>query len=137
MDTKGEKAEPEHDSLLAQFVELNSRSRWYSSQLWQVPFAYLGITGVTTAGLAYSDHKILLPFAFIVAGLFGICVFLHTVGMRDGERRAVENLKNVEKQLNLQLTAEYKPCLYVTTLQAIVVIAFIAYFTAGIYLFCH
>lgn len=32
------------EELIAQLHELNDRSRMYNSQIWQVPFAYFGLT---------------------------------------------------------------------------------------------
>ena len=119
------------DSLIAQLAELNSRSRWYSSQLWQVPFAYLGITCVVLAGLANKNPKI-LAFGLIAAGLFGICVSIHMYGMRDGERRAVRNLQKIERVLKLEPTAEDKYRTYVLPLQLAVVLATIVYLIGGI-----
>lgn len=34
------------DSLRVQLEQLNERSCWYSSQLWQAPFAFFGITAI-------------------------------------------------------------------------------------------
>ncbi len=34
----------------AYYEQLNVRSRWYSSQLWHVPFAYLAVAGFGPGG---------------------------------------------------------------------------------------
>ena len=102
MDTRNEVKKAKDESLIAQLAELNSRSRWYSSQLWQVPFAYLGITGVVIAGLV--DKNSILVLGLIATGLFGICVLVHMYGMKDGERRAVQNLQKIERELKLEPT---------------------------------
>jgi hypothetical protein len=33
---------PTQEALREQLKELNNRSRWYSGQLWYIPFAYFG-----------------------------------------------------------------------------------------------
>ena len=115
MDTRNEMEKAKVESLIAQLAELNSRSRWYSSQLWQVPFAYLGITGVVLAGLA--DKNSILVLGLIAIGLFGICVSIHMYGMKDGEHRAVRNLQKIERELKLEPTVEYDHRTYVFPLR--------------------
>ena len=117
--------------LLIQLTELNNRSRWYSSQLWQIPFAYIGITGVSLASLAVTCSKI-LALALIIAGVLGICVLVHFSGIKDGEKRAVEHLINIEQQLKSQ-TAEYKPKKYIWPLKLMLIITILFYFAMGIY----
>ena len=134
MDTRNEMEKAEGESLRAQLAELNFRSRWYSSQLWQIPFAYLGITCVVLAGLANKNPKT-LAFGLIAAGLFGICVSIHMYGMRNGEHRAVRNLQEIETALKLEPTVEYMPGTYVVPLQLAVILATIVYLIGGAYLY--
>ena len=42
------------ETLRTQLEILNARSRWYASQMWHMPFAYFGITGVAV-GMAGSS----------------------------------------------------------------------------------
>jgi hypothetical protein len=100
--------EAENDSFIAQLHELNERARWYSSQLWQVPFAFLGIVGITL-GAFLGKGNTMTGLSFLVLGGFGIAVILHMRGLADGERRAVLNLQKIEAQLRLEQTAIYKP----------------------------
>jgi hypothetical protein len=44
-----EQQRPTNDTLRVQLVELNNRGRQYGGQIWQVPFAYVGIVGVVLA----------------------------------------------------------------------------------------
>lgn len=37
--------QPSDDTLRAQLVEQNNRGQQYGGQIWQVPFAYVGIVG--------------------------------------------------------------------------------------------
>src|SRR5579859_6918229 len=80
----------DRDSLRLQLTELNNRSPWYASQLWQVPFAYLGLTGAAIiAGLDKSTKY--LPSIFIACSIFGLCVAIHVHGVTDGIKRAVKH----------------------------------------------
>lgn len=123
---------PDQDTLRLQLSELNSRSRWYSSQLWHVPFAYLGLTGIIVANLASSCPS-QQSLGLIVSALFGVLVSFHICAMKDGERRAVENLKEMEQKLDLPPTVEYKKW-YHLPLQIAVLGATILYAVVGIYL---
>ena len=73
-----------HDFLgiyLAQLTELGLRTRWYSAQLWQIPFAYLGLTGIALGALAASAtvSDLRLGVAFLAATGFGLLVTVHVV----------------------------------------------------------
>lgn len=125
----------ENETLRIQLAELNSRSRLYSSQLWQLPFAYLGLTGIVLAGFA-DNTSLRLAVALFACGIFGLCVVFHMCGMRDGERRAVDDLQEIEGKLYLEETAEYKPLLYVVPLQVAVIGAMIVYFAGSLCLVC-
>jgi hypothetical protein len=98
---------PTSDVLSKQLTELNNRARWYSTQLWAVPVAYLGISSVAIAGFL-KDVKEYLWVALLACALIGAFVIWHMQGIRDGEKRAVENLQKLEAQLRLPPTAEFK-----------------------------
>ena len=53
-----------------QYDQLNQRSRWYSSQMWYVPFAFVGIIAL---GI---DKSIAASYAFLqhLIGLIPICI---------------------------------------------------------------
>jgi hypothetical protein len=115
---------PDKDSLQRQLTELNIRARWYSSQLWQVPFAYLGLTGLAVSN-AVGKSSSHLPLIFWTCAVFGVCVIVHMTGMRDGEHRAVLNIQEVEDALHLKRTVKYKPLTYGVPLQLMVILAII------------
>jgi len=131
-------------TLLSVLSELNNRSRWYSSQIWQIPFAYLGITGVL-ATLTLKDKPLpdsmdfFIPYFFILFGIIGLLVFVHMIGLMNGEKRAVENLQALENHIFqnvLQNTpslqpAEYRPFLYVWPLAFIVLLTALCYLFIG------
>lgn len=87
-------------TLRAQLAELNQRSHWYSAQLWQLPFAYLGITGVALASLDNASERKYAVTCF-AAGVLGLLVFIHMLAVRRLERRAIGKLSDVEKELGL------------------------------------
>lgn len=95
-------------ALRVQLVELNNRSRWYSSQLWQVPFAYIGIAGIV---LASSNSE---GIGWVLLGLcvFGIFVVLHLKYIARAAEYAVRKLEKTEKSLNLEPTVMSRPGTY-------------------------
>src|SRR5688572_3280212 len=74
-------------ALPAQLTELNERGRQYGAQLWQIPFAYVGIVGAVMSQVG--DKPALLTPTLLGASIFGIPVLLHAVTMLEGNRRAV------------------------------------------------
>lgn len=86
--------------LRAELTELNNRSRWYSSQLWQIPFAYLGLSAIAIGQTAEKskDH---LGAVVAASAAFGVLVLFHAVGAWRSENRVVHALIYVEKQLGL------------------------------------
>jgi len=105
---KIEENKVENDTLRAQLHELNERARWYSSQIWQVPFAFLGIAALVI-GMVIEKNDPAKALAYLVVSGLGIAVLIHVQGLADGEKHAVENIRTIEGQLHLEQTAEYKP----------------------------
>lgn len=125
------KPQPNEESLRVQLAELNNRSRWYSSELWQVPFAYLGLSGVVVAQVADKASKY-LSLIFFASAVFGAFVIWHMSRLRSSEQRAIKHLQETEKALNLSETAQAGkgPKIF----QYAVVVAVLAYATAAIYI---
>ncbi|OUR74235.1 hypothetical protein A9Q78_01120 [Methylophaga sp. 41_12_T18] len=119
------------ESLRIQLTELNNRSRWYSSQLWQIPFAFISLVGLLIGNIA-TKFPDLLHFTFLTVGLFGILVLIHMNGIMNGERRAVENLKKIEAALQIPQTVEYKPT-YVRPLYLLVWLSTVTSIITGAY----
>ena len=114
--------EPDPDTLRAQLVELNNRGRQYGAQIWQVPFAYVGIVGVVLAQVADKASETIYV-ASLCGALFGVLVFLHLTSMANGTKRAVLNLQDVEAKLGLTPTAQYRPFWYIGPLVGVVLLA--------------
>ena len=75
--------------------ELNQRSRWYSSQLWYVPFAYIGIVGLGIEKI----HNLPRPLgnlAYLMLAFFSLAVFVHVSSLKFYDRRAVLNMQKLE-----------------------------------------
>jgi len=125
------KPRPEEESLRVQLAELNNRSRWYSSELWQVPFAYLGLSGVVIAQVADKASEY-LSLVFLVSAVFGVFVIWHMSRLRSSEQRAIKHLQETEKALNLSETAQAGKGWKI--FQVAVVVAVVAYAAAAIYL---
>jgi len=121
-----------NESLRTQLTTLNERSRWYSSQLWQVPFAFLGIAGLLLGAVIDKENAV-IGIILLCIGIFGITVILHISGISDGERRAVQNIEIVENKLHLEKTVLWKP-IYWLPLQVAVIAATISSIIIGFYL---
>jgi hypothetical protein len=118
-------------AMLVQLTELNNRSRWYSSELWQVPFAYLGLTGLIIGQVANKAHAYLPPVLF-VSGLFGVFVFIHMESIREYEQTAIAKLRKIEEDLRLGEPVITKSGL--KTFEWLIIFAVVIYYLAAYYL---
>jgi hypothetical protein len=120
------------ETLRAQLAELNQRSHWYSAQLWQLPFAYLGITGVALASL---DSAIPRKYAItcFAAGVLGLLVLIHMFAVRRLEKRAIAKLSDVEKELGLAPAEDSVVDVYPMIIATFLGMAF--YFALGVHFF--
>lgn len=84
--SESENIEPE--SLRVQLSELNNRSRWYTAQLWHIPFAYLGVL-IIAIGQVVDKKPLYLPHVLLLGAFFGVCVLCNMWGLLDGIKRAV------------------------------------------------
>jgi len=123
--------EPSPESLRAQLIELNNRSRAYTAQLWQLPLAYLAAAGLVVAGTKESG----LPVALLSVGLAGLLVLWHLLAIDDGRRRSVKHLQRVEGELHLTQTAEDRPG-YFLPLHLMVFFATLAAIGTAVVLWC-
>ena len=84
------------DRWKVQYEQLNQRSRWYASQLWYVPFAYLGLIGVGLEKILTLPQP-LKSIALVFLGIFSIAVFAHVSSVKHYERLAVRQMRELEK----------------------------------------
>jgi len=89
-------------------TEANNRSRWYSSQLWQLPFAYIGGTAVTIAQFMEikDGHFEYLDIVVSLSAILGGIVCWHMLKVRAAKRRAIYLLIHLEEQSGL--TKKYR-----------------------------
>ena len=80
------------------YEQLNLRSRWYSSQLWYIPFAYVGIVGIGLGKILTLPYP-LNSLGLILLGIFSISVFVHVSAIKFYERRAVRSMQEMEDKL--------------------------------------
>jgi|WetSurMetagenome_2_1015567.scaffolds.fasta_scaffold399816_2 hypothetical protein len=85
----------EEKSWSTKWEELNTRSRWYSSQLWYIPFAYIGIVGLSFEKISNLPFPINIIINFLF-GIFTLAVFVHVSAIKYYERKAVINMQQLE-----------------------------------------
>lgn len=79
------------------YEQLNQRSRLYTNQKWQVPFAYVGVLGLSLKEFPHEPNS-LQGFALILLGAFSFAVFVHLSVLRYYELRAVKCMQEIEKK---------------------------------------
>lgn len=83
------------DRWQAKWDQLNQRSRWYSTSLWGVPFAYVGL-------VTWALEKLPVlppagrPIAAVALAMLSVAVFVHVVQLKWLERRAVIAMQALE-----------------------------------------
>jgi hypothetical protein len=127
-----ENKQPEHDALIVQLTELNNRSRWYTAQLWHIPFAYFGILVVALAQIK-TNKTSYFSYILLFIGFFGCFALWHMYGLINGVERAVRELQKIENQLNLRQTAQFRVG-YIIPLFIALIIAIWLCIGFGIYL---
>ncbi len=84
-----------NDKWNTQYEQLNQRSRWYSSQLWYVAFAYVGILGLGVDKIPNFEQP-LRSLAYLMLSVFSLAVYVHVVSLKFYERRAVRGMQSME-----------------------------------------
>ncbi|KAB2935344.1 MAG: hypothetical protein F9K24_01045 [Leptonema illini] len=122
---------PDPESLRVQLVELNNRSRWYSSELWRVLFTFLGLSGGGILSVA-DNSKFHLGTVLLASGLLGLFVLWHTCKVRKHEIEAVGHLQDTEALLNLAATARAGEGFSVFQIATIIIV--VIYLCSGMYI---
>lgn len=78
-----------------QYDQLNQRSRWYSTQMWYVPFAFVGIISLGI-GKINDVPEPLKTFALLMLSFFSLAAFVHVTTLKYYERRAVRGMQQLE-----------------------------------------
>jgi len=96
-------------ALLAQLRELNERTRWYSSRLWQEPFTFFGIAALSLQYFNYHTNK-QAAGALTMLGLGAAWVlYRHLKNMERAKTIAVNALAEVEAMLGLPPATSNRP----------------------------
>lgn len=127
---------PSPESLQAQLAELNARARSYNAQLWQEPFAYIGLVGVGLTQVLQQGPR-LLSIAFFASGILGTAVLIHMTALVEGAKRAVENIKAVENLLGLPVSAKHRPVWHFGPFIVTTLLATLLFFGAAVSLWCQ
>lgn len=80
-----------------QLVQLNERTRVYTAQQWQVPFAYVLVAGVAFNAVD-KDKPLLGGVGLLAAGIVGVLARWHMWFNRDGAARAVCWIMKIEDE---------------------------------------
>ena len=89
------------ETLRVQLTELNNRTRWYVAQLWQIPFAYIGITGVTIGTLVDKD-KIILGIGSFFLAIAGMIITAYFFLVRSDWKKSITRLQKTERTLGIK-----------------------------------
>lgn len=65
------------DAVRLQYSAVNIRSRWYASQAWQVPFAYLALVDLMAGAFKGESDLANLPMVLKISSLLGAVVVIH------------------------------------------------------------
>lgn len=88
----------------ARYKQQDERSRWYSSQLWYVPFAYLALVGLGVEKVMALDEP-LKGIALFSLAVFSFAIFVHMCHLKFYERRAVRGLQLLEEEAGKPVVA--------------------------------
>jgi len=78
-----------------QYEQLNQRTRWYTSQVWYVPFAFIGILVVGIERINTLSGS-LRSFAFLMLSFFSLSVFVHISSLKFYERKSILAMQQLE-----------------------------------------
>jgi len=94
---------PSEQTFIEQLSQLNQRVRLYAQQIWQVPFAYLGLVLLSFAGWDSFGPR-MRGSIMIGMGVVGALVFCHHLGLVQANNRGVEKIEETERRLRLDVT---------------------------------
>ncbi|MEM8995608.1 MAG: hypothetical protein AAGF23_12555 [Acidobacteriota bacterium] len=91
------------ETLQAQLAQLNEKVRVYVGRLWQLPFAYLTVTGVFYVNA--SDVVVIrLQFLAALMIVLGILSYWSTTHIERRINQTVEDIAKIEAMLGLRQT---------------------------------
>ncbi|MBA7676827.1 hypothetical protein ES703_85072 [subsurface metagenome] len=78
-----------------QYDQLNQRSRWYTKQIWHVPFAFIAIISLGIGKIDDIPER-LKTVALLILSLFSLAAFVNVTALKYYERRAVRGMQQLE-----------------------------------------
>ncbi len=89
------------EELRLQYTEVNAKSRWYASQTWQVPFAYIALVGLMAGSFKDDNNLTTLGLALKVSAFLGIPIIIHLIAISIRIKDLVGDLNRIEEDLSL------------------------------------
>lgn len=122
----------EDEKWKTQYEQLNQRARWYSAQLWVVPFTYLGLIGVGFEKINALKDTYLRSTGLLLTAFLSLTVFVHVSAVKYYERKAIKAMRDLE---NPKLSSGGSPWYlsYVFFIKAILCALTFAFTVGGIW----
>lgn len=95
---------PDNDSLHAQYAEVQGRIKLHADRLWQLPFAFMSIVGISISIIDKEGHPIRVAYLFSLYVALALVILWAMVGATEGTIRALRHMMRIEKALNLETT---------------------------------
>lgn len=103
--------EPEFaESLRVQLVEVHARAKLHADRLWQLPFSFIGVVGISFSLVeqGQADNRPIF-WLFSLYALLGILVLFAMLGAIEAIMRALAQMIRIEKELGLVPTTRIRP----------------------------
>jgi len=86
------------DTLRAQWNQLNDRSRWYTQQTWQGPFAFVTVASIAAFNLVRGDgvSTIMQAVGFALLTLLGVATVQFLIYIGQGVDSSIRQLMRIE-----------------------------------------
>ncbi|MFH1091602.1 MAG: hypothetical protein V1742_08530 [Pseudomonadota bacterium] len=81
-----------------QWEQLNQRTRWYTSQLWYVPFAFIGILALGIEKINSLSEPI-RSFVFLMLSFYALSIYVHVSSLKFYERQNVLAMQKLENHV--------------------------------------
>jgi hypothetical protein len=115
------------ESLRVQLVEVHTRAKLHADRLWQLPFSYIGVVGISFSLMEQrqADNRPIF-WLFTFYALLGILTLLAMLGAIEAIKRALAHMIRVEKALGLVPTTKIRPVYQFAPYVAMAVLGLIA-----------
>jgi hypothetical protein len=137
----GDSTEPAADpeTLRVAWVQLNERSRWYSTQQWQAPLAYIVAASVMVGAIVGNnpDQSTMSAWtagALVAAALGGAMVLFHLVMIDARNRQIIADMVTLETRLGIRAVLGHPGS--VTTVWSVAIASPLRWMLAGFTLVC-